>query len=83
MFPQQVVRVRYNFGDDSTGEPAVFFGILLSDSASRRDQLRNVANQVETAIYRRVEPLEQWGVLPCFSYRSQSEQAQLNEPAWA
>jgi hypothetical protein len=82
-FRPEIVRVRYDFGDDSTGEPAVFFRILLSDTASRRDRLRGIASRIETAIYRRVEPLEQWGVLPYFTYRSQSEQAQLNDPAWA
>lgn len=83
MFRPEVVRVRYDVGDDSTGEPAVFFRILLSDSASRRDRLRDVASRVETAVFRQMEPMEQWGVYPYFSYRSQSEQAQLNDPAWA
>ncbi len=31
----------------------------------------------------RLQPLEQWGVLPYFSFRSQSEQAVLQEEAWA
>ncbi len=80
----QVVRVRYDFGDDATGDAAVFFRVLLSDdTASRRDQVLNVADRFESAIYQRVEPLEQWGVLPYFRYRSQAEQTQLNDPAWA
>jgi hypothetical protein len=83
-FRPQVVRVRYDLGDDSTGEPAVFFRILLSDdAASRRDQLWDVTNRVSTEIVQRIEPLEQWGVLPYFSFRSEAEQTQMNDPAWA
>jgi hypothetical protein len=33
-------------------------------------------------IVQHVEPLEQWGVLPYFSYRSQSEQAVLQGKPW-
>ncbi len=78
-----VVRIRYTLGHDWAGDPAVFFRIILSDDASKRDRLLSAANDVSAAIEQRIEPLEQWGVLPYFSFRSQSEQAQLNEPAWA
>jgi hypothetical protein len=43
----------------------------------------NVTNKASTAIVQQVEPLEQWGVLPYFNFRSQSEQAALQEEAWA
>lgn len=78
-----VVRLTYTLGQDWSGEPAVFFRIVLSDRASRRDRLHNATNQIENAIMQRLEPLEQWGVLPYFSYRSQSEQAALQDEAWA
>jgi hypothetical protein len=78
-----VVTLRYALGQDWTEEPAIFFRIVLSDRASRRDQLRSAANQIENAIMQRLEPLEQWGVLPYFSFRSLAEQAALQEEAWA
>src|ERR1017187_1830389 len=78
-----VLRLRYTLGRDWSGEPAIFFRIVLSDRASRRDQLLNATNQIETAIDQRLQPIEQWGVLPYFRYRSQSEQALLEEEAWA
>jgi hypothetical protein len=78
-----VVRLRYTLGQDWTGESAIFFRIVLSDRASRRDQLWNSTSQIETAIVQHLQPLEQWGVLPYFNYRSQSEQATLQEEAWA
>jgi len=77
-----VVRIEHAFGNDSTGEPSVFFMVILSDAASRRDQLLTTANEVSTAVMQQVEPLEEWGVLPYFSFRSQSEQAKL-EPSLA
>ncbi len=70
-------------GDDSSGERAVFFMVILSDIANRREQLLNVTNQVSNTIFNGLEPLEQWGVLPYFNFRSQSGQAKLNEPALA
>jgi len=78
-----VVRLRYTLGQDWSGESAIFFRIVLSDRASRRDQLRKATNQIESAIEECLQPLEQWGVLAYFSFRSQSEQAVLQEEAWA
>ena len=57
--------------------------VILTDSASRRDQLLSISNRVSNAIVQQVQPLEQWGVLPYFNFRSQSEQAKLNQPALA
>ncbi len=78
----QVVRIQHTFGNDSTGEPSVFFMVILSDAATRRDQLLTIANGISTAVMQQVAPLEEWGVLPYFSFRSQSEQAKL-EPSLA
>lgn len=79
----QVVSVTATLGADWSGESAVFFMIILSDAASRRDQLLNVTNQASDAIVQQVQPLEEWGVLPYFNFRSQSEQASLNQPTLA
>jgi len=78
-----VVSLRYTLGEDWSGEPAIFFRVVLSDRASRRDQLRSAANQISDAIMQHIQPLEQWGVLPYFSFRSQAEQAVLQDKAWA
>jgi hypothetical protein len=78
-----VERLRYTLGQDWSGESAIFFRIVLSDRASRRDQLLNSTNRITTAIVQRLQPLEQWGVLPYFNFRSRSEQAILQEEAWA
>jgi hypothetical protein len=77
-----VVRIRYTIGDDWSGEQAVFFRILLSDAASRPDRLREVTSRVRALITQQVDPLNSWGLIPYLKFRSQSEQAVLQEPAW-
>ena len=76
-----VVSIIPTLGNDWTGEPAVFFMVILADAATRRDRLLTVSNQVQRAIVQQVQPLEKWGVLPYFNFRSQSEQANLKQPA--
>jgi len=78
-----VVRLRYTLENDWSGDPAIFFRVLLSDRASRRDQLLSSTRQIEDMIVDSLQPLEQWGVLPYFSYRSLAEQAVLQEETWA
>jgi len=45
------------------------------------EQFRLVFEQIEEA--QQVQPLEEWGVLPYFDFRTQSEQARIEEPARA
>jgi hypothetical protein len=66
----------------SHGEPAFFFLAVLIDGAPR-GQLLNITRQISQDIVRQVQPLEEWGVLPYFNYRTQSEHARIQEPIWA
>jgi hypothetical protein len=68
---------------DWQGEEAVFFLVVLSDAASRRDQILRSTDKVSDAIRQQVQPLEEWGVLPYFSFRSESEQARIDQRALA
>lgn len=74
-----VVDIITTLGNDWSGEPAAFFMVILSNAASQRDQLLRVTNQVSNAIVQMVQPLEQWGVLPYFNFRSEAEQARINQ----
>jgi hypothetical protein len=74
-----VVSIIPTLGNDWSGEPAVFFMVILADAASGRDRLLDVSNEVSEVIVREVKPLERWGVFPYFNFRSQSEQAQLDQ----
>jgi hypothetical protein len=78
-----VVDLTFTLGNDWSGEPAVFFMVILSNPASRREQLLRITNQVSNAIVQMVQPLEQWGVLPYFNFRSEAEQAKINRQSLA
>ncbi|HTR39870.1 MAG TPA: hypothetical protein VMH80_28550 [Bryobacteraceae bacterium] len=80
---RDVVNVIPTLGDDWTGEPAVFFMVILVDSATRRDLLLNNVNKVSQTLIEQVQPLEEWGVYPYFNFRSESEHAQLSQPSVA
>jgi hypothetical protein len=79
----QVVSIIPELGNDWTGEPAVFFMVILADAFSGRDRLLDIINRVSETLEQKVQPLERWGVLPYFNFRSQSEQAKLNQPTLA
>jgi hypothetical protein len=78
-----VVRVRHSIGADTSGEPSIFFRIVLSDAASREDTLAEVTGRIATILFEEIRPYENWGLIPYFSFRSKSEQAKRNEPEWA
>ena len=80
---EAVVRVNYNLGTDSTGEPSIFFRIVLTDAASKEDKLAQVTDRIAMILFDGVRPHENWGLLPYFSFRSKSEQEELNDPDWA
>jgi len=77
-----VVRIRYTLGADWTGEPSIFFKIVLSDDASRESKLSETAQRVSVRILSEVN-VEELGLNSYFNFRSLSEQNQINEPAWA
>ncbi len=77
-----VVRIRYSFGEDWTGDPSIFFKVLLTDAASRPAKLGKVVSRAELRIAEEF-PGEALGLNWYTSYRSQSEQRELADPAWA
>ena len=77
-----VRHIRYDIAQDWSGEWGVFFRVLLSDEASKRKNLRQVTPQVISRLSERVY-VPDLGLHPYFNFRSESEQAQLIDPAWA
>jgi hypothetical protein len=74
----EVVDIIPTLGNDWTGEPAVFFTVILSDAVARMpDQLLKVTNRVSDFMVQQVAPLEEWGVLPYFTFRTHAEQAKV------
>ena len=78
-----VVRIRYALTPDSTGASAIFFRILLSDRASRPDRLYERTERITARILAIVQPVEKFGMEAYFNFRSESEQAELRDAAWA
>ena len=78
-FPPGVVNLRSTVDDDWSGDPAIFFWITLSDDAARQAVLSQTSRQITDFITQRLDPIGQWGLIPYFNFRSQSEQANLKE----
>ncbi len=76
-----VVRIRYEIGEDWSGQWAIFFRVVLTDDAARR-RLRDVAAKVIWGLANQLD-FPGMGVFPYHNFRSISEQAMLQEPAWA
>ena len=78
-FPPGVVNLRYTIENDWSGDSAIFFWITLSDEAARRPVLSQHSRRITDFITQRLDPVGQWGLIPYFNFRSQSEQAKLRE----
>jgi hypothetical protein len=76
-----VRHIRYEIAQDWSGQWAIFFRVLLTDEASNEHNLREVATRVVSRMSEKLD-LPSLGLFPYFDFRSESEQAKLNEPAW-
>ena len=81
MFPGEVVGIRYSLGDDWSGDPGIFFKVLLTDAASRREVIGDFVHRISWALSEIVF-LDSPDYYPYVNYRSESEQQKLNDPAW-
>jgi hypothetical protein len=77
-----VRHIRYGIALDWSGEWGVFFRVLLSDEASKQPNLLNIGSRVIEAMSEKLD-LPNLGLFPYFDFRSESEQAELNDPKWA
>lgn len=78
----EVAHVSYSMGPDSTGEPSIFFRILLADSYISDETIADLTGRIATALFNAVRPLENWGLRPYFNFRSKSEQDSRRDPDW-
>lgn len=76
-----VVRIRYSVDENWAGEPAVYFRVVLTDLASKRARLREVARRVRETVFREVRP-DELGLEAYFFFRGESEPETLQEEAW-
>ena len=78
----EVVRIRYNLDEDWTGEPAIFFRVVLTDSAARDPKRRGATQKVIEHVFDDLQPQGNWGRYPYFNFLSKSDSLKINDPAW-
>ena len=77
----EVVRLKHTIGADTSGDPAIFFRIILADWAVNEETLADVTGKIEDILVDELRPYENWGLFPYFSFRGNSEQS--TEREWA
>lgn len=70
-----VVRMTYKLDEDWSGDSSIYFRVVLSDRASQRSELLAATSRISSTVVDQLRPLEEWGLLPYFNYRSRTEQA--------
>jgi len=76
----EAVHVTHSIGANSTGDPSIFFRVVLTDAASREETLTETTGRIASILFDEVRPIENWGLHPYFNFRSQSEQQKRNDP---
>ena len=76
-----VVHINFEIGSDVMGFDSIFFNIVLTEEASRPARLRFVAQHIALTLMNQLKTDEN-GVHAYFNFRSQSEVAGANDPAW-
>lgn len=80
---EEAAHVSYGLGADSTGEPSVFFRIVLTDAAAREEALADVTGRIATLLFDELRPMQNWGLHAYFNFRSYSEHQSRKDPEWA
>ena len=77
-----VVRWHHTFETDWSGDPAIYFWVVLTKEASKRENLKQSTDAFTNLIQQRVDLLDDWGLIPYFNFRSESEQAVLQDEVY-
>ena len=54
--------VRFTIGNDFTGDPAVFFRVLLTRHGSQESRLGAVTGAITNALFDKIQPYNRWGL---------------------
>ena len=77
-----VHHIRWEIGEDWTGDGALFLRIVLSDYSTQGKRLGKTTKQVSALLLEKLEPLN-LDLLVYPSFRSRSEQTSIRDKAWA
>ncbi|MFN7922283.1 MAG: hypothetical protein U0Q16_19425 [Bryobacteraceae bacterium] len=69
----EAIEVSFRLDADSTGEPSIFFRIILADWATAEESLSAVTGRIATTLFNEIRPFENWGLHPYFNFGSSSE----------
>ena len=83
-FGSEIVRLRYTVRPNMWDDPAIFFRIVLSDAAARKEPLSEVTEKIIWFFFDELHAIENWGLRPYFNFRGESEQAKREglDPEW-
>ena len=76
-----VVSIGFRIGRDWSDDPAIYFRVILSDEASQPDRLFQTTKKVSNKLHEELG-LDNLDHFPYIRFRSRSEQAKLQDPAW-
>jgi len=71
----------YSLTVDWQGEQSLFFRIVISDTASSPERLRETTQRIIAKVSQEIKS-EELGLQTYFNFRSKSEQAMLRESFW-
>lgn len=77
---REVRDVRFTLGSDTSGEPSIFFGILLTPYAIHRSRLPVITGRVTTTLFDRLQPYNHWGLQSYFNFTA--DRAHFGKPGW-
>ena len=77
---REVRDVQFTLETDSSGEPAIFFSILLTPYGSEESRLAEVTGRVATTLFDTIQPYNQWGLQSYFNFTS--DPAHYGNPEW-
>jgi hypothetical protein len=80
---KDVVRLKHTIEENWSGQPSIYFRILLTDRAAKPPGMYKTARRIEHIIEEHIDPINSWDLIPYYRFRSQSEQKMLKEAAWA
>jgi hypothetical protein len=81
MLRPDVVRIRHEFIEDWTGSPMLEFRVVVTDRAAWKGIGETVTGKTRQVVEKVVQPRD-LPMLHYFRFRTESEQADLQEPAW-
>ena len=82
LFAQDVDHINYSLEENWIGAPSVFFRVVVRDEAAPMGRLLELSDRISMSLLNEAKT-DEMGLYSYFDFRSVSEQAKLQELAWA